>query len=167
MESISALEIETENVASAQKIIQKHQLEAEVIMHEHMEVIGVDAHIALHGGTQEELLKCLCFMSKGRPLAVLASGEVKINCKKVERVSGMKDIRMATRDELMTHFGCVPGGAGALTIPDSVALFADTKLFEKKIVVGSAGSPHAGLKIKPTEILKVRKVVVDDFAKEG
>src|SRR3989338_2497889 len=103
-------------------------------------ITSLETHLELYGGTPEQVLKCLCFVSKQGPLIVMASGEIRIDTKKLEKISHMKDIRMAKVDELEKYFDRKPGGVDALTIPAKIPLFADKKLFEKEIVVGSAGS---------------------------
>ena len=67
--------------------------------------------------------------------------------------------------DMEKYFGRKPGAVDALTIPSAIPLFADKKLFEKELVVGSAGSPYAGLKLNPKEILKIQKPIIEDLAK--
>lgn len=155
-----------ENVKKVEEIIKEKGLKAEVIRHPETQIRSLQSHLEKYGGTAEQVLKCLCFISKGRPLVVMASGEVRIDIGKLQKISHMKDVRMARKEELEEHFGRIPGAVDPLTIPEDIPTFADEKLFEKEYVVGSSGSPYAGLKIEPKEILKVKKIIVADLAKE-
>lgn len=160
-----SLPIGQENVERVEKLIEEFGLEAQIIRHPQTAITSLQSHLDLYGGTAEQVLKCLCMVSKSRPLVVMASGEITIDMKKLEKVSGLKDIRMARGEEMQTLFGRVPGGVDALTVSSEMPLFADRKLFEKEWVVGSSGSPNAGLKIAPKEILKVQKPIIADLAK--
>lgn len=161
---IDELPYGTENVKKVKHIIKENNLDAEIVPHPHQAVTSLQIHLDLYGGISDQVLKCLCLVSKGRPLVVMASGEVKIDMNKLSKVSHMKEIRMARKEELESLFGRIPGAVDPLTIPKDVPIFADKKLFEKEWVVGSSGSPYAGLKIKPKEILKVKKLIIDNFA---
>ncbi len=153
-----------ENVRRVEAIIRERQLSAQVILHPTTLIRNLESHLKLYGGTADQVLKCLCFMSRGKPLVVMASGEIRIDMKKLEKLSDIKDCRMATPQELEKEFGRIPGSIDPLTIPENIPVFADEKLFQKEWVVGSAGSPYAGLKIAPKEILKVRNVKIADLA---
>ena len=155
-----------ENVKKVEQIIKENNLDAEIVIHAHQAVTSLQIHLDLYGGTAEQVLKCLCLVSKGRPLIIMASGEVKIDMNKLSKISHMKEIRMANREELESLFGRIPGALDPLTIPKNIPIFADKKLFQKEWVVGSSGSPYAGLKIKSKEILKIKNPVIDDFAEE-
>jgi prolyl-tRNA editing enzyme YbaK/EbsC (Cys-tRNA(Pro) deacylase) len=95
----------------------------------------------------------------------MASGEIKIDMVKLSKISHLKEIRMASPGELRDLFDRLPGGVDPVTISAKVQIiFADKRLFEKSWVIGSAGSPYAGLKIAPSEITKCVNVQVADLA---
>jgi len=156
---------EEKNVEKVQQIITQYNLNAQIIRHPQHGITSLQSHLDLYNGTAENVLKCLCMISEGKPLVVMASGEIRIDTKKLSAISNMKDIRMARLEELQPLFGRNPGGIDALTIPKEMPLFADKRLFEKEFVVGSAGSPFAGLKLNPKEILKVQQPITADLAK--
>ncbi|MBU0757019.1 MAG: tyrosine--tRNA ligase [Nanoarchaeota archaeon] len=153
-----------DTIAEIETIIAEKELKAEIIRHPHRAVRNLQDHLELHKDKPDHVLKVLCMVSKGKPLAVIASGEVEIDTKKLCKIGKFKEVRMANKEELFSLFGREPGGVDVLTIPKEIPLFADKKLFEKNEVIGSAGSPYAGLKIDPKEILKIRKPVVGVFA---
>jgi len=153
-------------VEQTNNIIKENSLNAEVIKHPDHPITSLQSHLEFYGGSAENVLKCLCMVSKGKPLVVMASGEIKVDTKKLSKASGLKDIRMARFEELDSLFHRKPGTTGPFTIPEDIPIFADEKLFEKGWVVGSAGSSTAGLKIEPKDILKVVQPIVADLAKE-
>ncbi len=155
-----------ENIRRVEEMIREYKLDAEIVRCPEKAITSLQTHLETFGGTPEQVLKCLCLVSKRRPLIVIASGEIRIDMKKLGKVSHMKDIRMARKEELGDLFGRIPGGIDPLTIPKDMPLFADKKLFEKEWVLGSAGSPYAGLKISPKEILKIQNPIIEDLAQE-
>jgi len=156
---------ELKNIAEVEKKIKENGVKAAVIKHIETPVTSMKTHLKLFNCTPAEVLKCLCMVSGGKPLVVVASGDVRIDTKKLEKVSKLKNIRMASLDELKKLFGKNPGEVDAITIPAKIPVFVDEKLLEKKEVIGSAGSARAGLKIKPKDILKCVDAKVVDLAK--
>lgn len=155
-----------ENVRRVLGLIREKGLQAEIFVHPKTAVTKLQILLDLYEGTgADRALKCLCMVSKGRPLVVMASGEVKIDMTKLSKASHLKDIRMAGPGELRDLFGRPPGGVDPITISEKVQIiFADKKLFEKSWVIGSAGSPYAGMKIAPNEITKCVTLQVADLA---
>lgn len=141
-------------------------IDAKLLFHPNNPVTSLQSHLDLYGGSADNVMKCLCFVSKSKPLVVIASGEIKVDMKKLSDVSGMKDIRMAKFEELQNLFGRKPGGVDPLTISDNIPVFVDKSFFEKDFVVGSGGCPVVGLKLNPNEIKKFNRYVVADLSKD-
>ncbi|HLC58768.1 MAG TPA: YbaK/EbsC family protein [Candidatus Nanoarchaeia archaeon] len=154
-----------ENVRKVLDKIISNSIDAKLLAHPENPVTSLQSHLDLYGGNAENVMKCLCFVSNSKPLIVVASGEIKIDMKKLTSVSGMKDIRMANLDELKSLFGRNPGGVDPLTISENIPAYIDTKFLDKEFVVGSGGCSIVGLKLCPKEILKAREFVVVDLAK--
>jgi prolyl-tRNA editing enzyme YbaK/EbsC (Cys-tRNA(Pro) deacylase) len=152
-----------ERVRRTEEIIKEKNLDAEVIRHPETPVINLDIHLKLYKCTPDSVMKGLIFTSKGKFVAVIASGDVRINIKKLKTVSGLKKPRMANEEEL-AQFGLEKGAIGPTTVPKQIPTFIDKKLLEKEEVVGSAGSPTAGLRIKTGDILKVINAKVVDLS---
>ncbi len=155
-----------ENVRKVFDKISSCSIDAKLLAHPNNPITSLQSHLDLYGGSAENVMKCLCFVSNGKPIVVVASGEIRIGMKKLSSVSGMKDIRMANLDELKTLFGRNPGGVDPLTVSLDIPVYVDKKFLEKEFVVGSGGCPVVGLKLNPKEILKARDFVVVDLAKE-
>lgn len=148
------------------EFVKMNNMDAKLIAHPDHPITNLQSHLDLYSGSADNVLKCLCFVSRGRPLVVIASGEVRISMKKLQRTAHFKEVRMARRDELQDLFGRLPGGVDALTVPPDIPVFIDEKLLEKEWVVGSAGSPCVGLKLAPSEITKFSHGTVVDVAED-
>ncbi len=97
-------------------------------------------------------------------MIVITSSDVTFDMQKLKRASAVENVELAGEEELQKYFGGSCGNLNILKLPENVTLYADTKLFEKEWVVSSAGSPHAGLKINPREILKVQNIFITELA---
>jgi prolyl-tRNA editing enzyme YbaK/EbsC (Cys-tRNA(Pro) deacylase) len=168
-ENVNTLPEGKENVRRVLDVIKEKGLQAEIFTHPETAVTKLQTLLDLYGGTgADRALKCLCMVSKGTPLIVMASGEVRIDMAKLSKASHLKDIRMASPEELRSLFDRPPGGVDPIAISEKVKIIlADKKLFEKSWVIGSAGSPYAGLKIAPSEITKCVALQVADLAEES
>lgn len=155
---------ELANIARVEKKIKDSGIKAEIIKHLDTAVTSLNTHLRLFKCTPGEVLKCLCLVSEGKPLVVVASGDVRIDMKKLAKASGMKEPRLASKDELRTLFNRFPGAVDAITVPKKIPVFMDKKLLEKEEVIGSAGSARAGLRIKPEDVLKCVDAKVADLA---
>lgn len=154
-----------ENVAKVLALINEKKINAEIYYHPNTAVKNLDLHLSIYGGTPAEVLKCLCLVAKQGPLVVIASGEVKIDMKKLSQVSGYTQLSMAKKEELSRYFNRGLGEVDPLTIPSSIPIQIELKLLEKEWVVGSCGSPHVGLKISPKEIVQNVNGTIVDLAK--
>lgn len=153
-------------VKRTEERVVKEGIKAKIYRHPEFPITSLQSHLNLYGGTAGDVLKCLCFVSEEGPLIVMASGEVKIDLKKLSKESGKHHIQMASLEELKEHFGTTPGGIGPLSLPENIPVFIEHKLLEKTKVVGSAGSPCAGVEIEPSEILKIVNGKVCDLYRE-
>jgi len=152
-----------ERIRRTEEIIKENKIDAEVIRHPDVPIVSIDVHLKHYNCTPEQVMKGLVFTSKGKFAVVIASGEVKIDMKKLKQVSGLKKPRMANAEEL-AQFGLEKGAIGPTTVPKEIPAFIEKKLLEKEEVVGSAGSPTAGLRIKTEDILKVINAKVVDLS---
>jgi len=141
------------NVAKVMSVIKEKKIDAKIYFHPDVAVKSLELHLSVYGGSPMEVLKCLCLMGKQGPLVVVASGEVLLDNKRIAEVSGYNKISMAKINDLRKYFSRGPGEVDPLTIPSGIPVFIEEKLLEKEWVVGSCGSPHVGLGLRPIDIV--------------
>jgi prolyl-tRNA editing enzyme YbaK/EbsC (Cys-tRNA(Pro) deacylase) len=130
-------------------------LKAELI--EHPEIDGAKSEEAAKatGVPVDCVLKALLLVPEkegaGVPVVAVLLGNSKINFKK------LPSHRMAKLDELQKILGAGIGEVPPVFLPLPVLI--DKKVLEKAIVVGSAGSRFAGVRMVPSEMLKHNKPV--------
>ncbi len=160
------LEADEERVRRVEKTIAQQGLRAEIIWHRGRPVLSLQDAVSVLGINPRNVLKCLLLRDyKGKTVALIAPGDIRVDVKKVERLTGVKKPRFLTREELHDRFGTEPGGIDPLTFTQGVdVVLMEASLLQRQYVIGSAGSKYCGLKIIPQEILKVVSATVADLA---
>lgn len=153
-----------DGVRKVQDIIDREGLDAHVIWHRNKPVLSMEDAIAVHNILPKNVLKCLILKDrKGRVIAVMAPGDVRIDVKKLEQLTDYRKLTFVAGEEL-TKLGVEPGAVDPLTLPQRVSeVFVEESLMEKDFVIGSAGSKYCGLRITPAEILRVVEATVLDL----
>lgn len=153
-------------VRKVRELITSYGLDAEVIWHREKAVLSLEDALEVHCVSPGNVLKCLLMKDReGTVIGVMAPGDVRIDVKKLEKQAGARKLRFMSGEEMMERLCVEPGGVDPLTLPQRVEkVFIERSLLEKKALIGSAGSKHCGLKIKPSEILKIVNATVLDIA---
>jgi len=154
-----------DGVRKVQSIIDSEGLDAKVIWHKDKPVLSMEDAIAVHGIAPKNVLKCLVMKDrKSRIIAVMAPGDIRIDIKKLEELTGLKKLTFVAGEELIAKLGVEPGAVDPLTLPQRVSeVFAERSLMEKDFVIGSAGSKYCGLKIKPADIIRIVETTILDL----
>jgi prolyl-tRNA editing enzyme YbaK/EbsC (Cys-tRNA(Pro) deacylase) len=152
-------------VRKVQVIIDREGLDAQVIWHRDKPVLSMEDAIAVHGIPPKNVLKCLIMKDrKGRVIAVMAPGDIRIDVKKLEHLTDYRKLTFLAGEELTAKLSVEPGAVDPLTLPERVReVFVERSLMDKEFVIGSAGSKYCGLKIKPAEIIKVVEATILDL----
>jgi len=100
------------------------------------------------------VIKCLILVSrKGEPVAAIIGGDRRLDVKQLEAASGLKKLSMASAEVIKRLTGFMAGGVPPLAVAGKMPAFVDAALLEKPVVIGSAGSPRAGLKLVPSALV--------------
>lgn len=155
-----------ERVAKVKSLIEEHGLDAEIVWHRENPVLSLDDAMQVHGLSPDNVLKCLLMKGrKGKIIAVIAPGDVRINMGRLQNLANIKKLSFVSREELRERFSVEPGGLDPLTLPGIADMvFVEKSLIQKEWVMGSAGSRYCGLKVKPKELVEALGVPVVDIA---
>ncbi len=132
----------------------------------HSEVGGKrteDAATAL-GVSPEHVLKCLIFRGKEGDVAAIITGNRKVDVRKLEKVSGVKRLRLARPDEVEELMGYKVGGVPPFVFKGMMRAFVDVEVMSREFVIGAAGTEYAGVKFNP-KIFEELGYEVADIAK--
>lgn len=149
------------NVEIIRKFIEENHIKAMIIQHEKSGLTSKDAS-AVNCVNLSDIIKTLLFIGKNKNVIVICLGSNKISMKKLES-HGIKKPHIANEIELKKLLDSSPGGVPPIGLPENIEKLLDKRVMEKQIVIGSAGSEFAGLKIAPSDILKYSNAKVADI----
>ena len=145
-------------VENTKNLIKRHTLDAEVIEHkwwgkdsgEVSEKLGVPLENVIKG------LLCIC---SGNFVLAIMCGDDRLDLGKLSMALGKKFELARAKDIKAIGFemGGVPAiGSGLKTV-------VDKKVLEKGFIIGSAGSPYAGIRMKPLDLVRLNDALIADI----
>ncbi len=114
------------------------------------------------------IVKSLVFVVNGQPIVVLASGDKKIDTRKIAAIYdvGRKKVKIATAEQCIDHIGYAPGGVPPLGHRQPVPIFIDDTLARFDTVYAAAGSPHAIFPVAYDTLVQITDGQVKTLATE-
>jgi prolyl-tRNA editing enzyme YbaK/EbsC (Cys-tRNA(Pro) deacylase) len=132
-----------------QKVLSAYDASLKIIYHETPAATSEQA-AQLHGCDVGQIAKSICLMVNGEPLLIVASGDQRIDTKKVAQRLGVgrKKVKMATAEECVAVFGYAPGGVPPVghRTPD-LPIWLDATLQRYPHVYAAAGLPETTFKV--------------------
>lgn len=109
--------------------------------------------------------KAIVMYADGKPVMVAVAGNTRIDTKLFKQFAGVKDLRMATPEEVQkvttVSIGAVPPFGHIFGIP----LYMDAKIRENKRVIFNAGLHHKSIEMDQQDYEKVARPKVGTFSK--
>jgi len=152
-------------VSRVRELMKAHMIEGEVIVHRDRSGRTTEAVEELLGIPRTHILKVIVFKSGDEYVAAIITGDMLVDVKRLERLSGISDLRLAQREEVELLTGFSPGGIPPFLSEAQLVVFVDEEVMERGFVVGSAGSEYVGVRFSPSEFLKLA-YRIGRFAKE-
>ena len=147
-------EKEKKAVEKLMEILEREKISADIIWHEEFGRESKEAAVFVKV-TPDRILKTLTFIrDDGKPVLVVITGDRKVDEKKLANFLGSK-ARLAKASEVREVTGYEVGGVPPFGA-DIETVF-DLEVLKKDVVLAPAGSPFAGMKIKPEDMLKLKK----------
>ncbi len=142
-------------------LMRKFNIKGEIIHHKRSGRTTEDASKAL-GLPPEYILKSLLLVSrKGERLAVILTGEKRVNIKKLEKLTGLKKLRLARPDEVEAFTGFKIGGVPPFAFHGKCRVIVDRGVVEKEFIVGACGDEYHGVKLDPKIFEKLGYEIAD------
>jgi len=143
------------SVELTRKMMEKLGFKGEIILHKDSGRTSEDAAKAL-GVPISRIIKSLLFRSKdGKFVGAILLGTSKVDVRKLEKLSGLKKLRLAREEEILAFTGFKAGGVPPIAFKDKCQVFVDEKVFLMDWVIGAGGTEYSGLKFNPSELLKI------------
>ena len=148
-------------VKRTKKIIDKEKIEAEIKEHElwgkESEKVSEIFDIEL-----KNVIKSLLVFLDETPSLVVLQGDKLLDLKKLEKITRKKVAlaRVKNIKKLGFEFGGIP------CIGSELKMIVDRKVLDEETVIGSAGSPYVGIKIKSKDLVRLNSAEVFDICRE-
>src|SRR5215813_6268677 len=117
-----------------------------------------------------QIVKSLCFVVKDQAVLVLASGDQRIDDKKLAQLFsvGRRQVRTATPDECVAIFGYEPGGVPPVAHRTSgFPIYIDATLRRFDLLYAAGGAHNAIFPITFAQLAELAKGVVAELARES
>lgn len=106
------------------------------------------------------VLKVLVCFSIAGPLLAVITGDRKLNLEKLRAIAG-SDARLGRAREVEA-LGFEVGGVPA--VGSGLRMLVDCKVLRQHYVLGSAGSPYVGVRLRPEDIARINGARVADLS---
>lgn len=101
-----------------------------------------------------EIAKTVLFVVGGVPVAVVASGDVKIIGSKLKKATGLTGkVRLPTAEDVVLHTGYAPGGVCPFLLPPGLRIVVDSSLRRFRTVFPAAGNDHSAVPVTVDRLL--------------
>ena len=122
----------------------------------------VETAAAAVGCTVAEIAKTLLFMVGSKPVAVVTSGDMKVNSSLLKKHFHLSGKVVLPRDEQVRRItGFAPGGVSPFLLPPDLPLVLDVSLQRFATIYPAAGDDYSAVPISP---LQLQRLTTADFA---
>ena len=133
--------------------------------YEHEPVRTSEEAAKVRNTNPHEGAKALVFYAEGKPLMIVLPGDLKVDMKEFKHQFDVRDLRMATPDEVLTTTGIAIGAVPPFGHIFGLPLYVDRKLQDNERIVFNAGLHNKSIRLKESDWEKVAKPVIGNFSK--
>jgi len=140
----------------------EHDLQAEIVAPgAHMPT--VDAAASAVGVPPEQIFKSILFQSPaGRCVLVVASGNGRVDVRRVEGLTGIVNLKLAKPEVVFAKTGYPAGGTPPVGHREHIPVVVDTRVAAQPCGYAGGGRVELLVKIRPTDIIRLAKATVAD-----
>ena len=154
--------LDKEPVKRVEKFLKGFDQSLEVIVLENSARTAKDAAIAL-GCDVGAIVKSLLFKTGDNFTLCLVAGEKRCSLNKLKKIKNIKDISMASPEEVKTQTGYTIGGVSPVGHLNKLEIFIDKSLERFNELFAAAGHPNCVFKINYNDIQKITNGKVEDI----
>ena len=143
-----------EPVLRAEKSLKQFNPELKVIVLEQTARTANDAATAL-GCKVGAIVKSLLFKTGDSFVLCLVSGDKRCSLNKLKKITQIKDISMASPDDVKTQTGYTIGGVSPVGHLKKINIFVDNSLKRFDDIFAAAGHPNCVFKINFNNLIKI------------
>ena len=154
--------LDKEPVKRVEKFLKDFDQSLEVIVLENSARTAKDAAIAL-GCDVGAIVKSLLFKTGDNFTLCLVAGDKRCSLNKLKKIKNIKDISMASPEEVKTQTGYTIGGVSPVGHLNKLEIFIDKSLERFNELFAAAGHPNCVFKINFNDIQKITNGKVEDI----
>ena len=154
--------LDKEPVKRVEKFLKGFDQSLEVIVLENSARTAKDAAIAL-GCDVGAIVKSLLFKTGDNFNLCLVAGDKRCSLNKLKKIKNIKDISMASPEEVKTQTGYTIGGVSPVGHLNKLEIFIDKSLERFNELFAAAGHPNCVFKINFNDIQKITNGKVVDI----
>ena len=154
--------LDKEPVKRVEKFLKGFNQSLEVIVLENSARTAKDAATAL-GCDVGAIIKSLLFKTEDSFILCLVAGDKRCSLNKLKKIKNIKDVSMASPEEVKTQTGYTIGGVSPVGHLDRVEIFIDKSLKRFTNLFGAAGHPNCVFKIDFSSIQKITNGKIEDI----
>ena len=154
--------LDKEPVKRVEKFLKGFDQSLEVIVLENSARTAKDAAIAL-GCDVGAIVKSLLFKTGDNFSLCLVAGDKRCSLNKLKKIKNIKDISMASPEEVKTQTGYTIGGVSPVGHLSKLEIFIDKSLERFNELFAAAGHPNCVFKINFKDIQKITNGKVEDI----
>lgn len=109
------------------------------------------------------IVKSLLFMADDVPVLVLASGDRKVDTRRVAGVVGGRKVRLATPAQVLAWAGYAVGGVPPVAHRQELRVLMDRTLLNFPTVYAAAGAPNAIFPVTPDHLSSLAHAEIVDI----
>ena len=154
--------LDKEPVKRVEKFLKGFDQSLEVIVLENSARTAKDAAIAL-GCDVGAIVKSLLFKTDSNFTLCLVAGDKRCSLNKLKKIKNIKDISMASPEEVKNQTGYTIGGVSPVGHLNKLEIFIDKSLERFNELFAAAGHPNCIFKINFKNIQKITNGKVEDI----
>ena len=148
--------LEKEPVKRAEKSIKEYNNEMSVIILDSSAKTAIEAASSL-GCEVGAIVKSLLFKTENTFTLFLVSGDKKASLNKIKKILNIKDVSMASADDVKNVTGFTIGGVSPIGHLNETNILIDSSLERFNYLFAAAGHPNCVFKISFKDLNKITK----------
>ena len=154
--------LDKETVKKVQKFLKDFNQSLKVIVLENSARTAQDAATAL-GCDVGAIVKSLLFKTDDSFILCLVAGDKRCSLNKLKKIKNIRDISMASPEEVKTQTGYTIGGVSPVVHINKIEIYIDKSLERFNNLFAAAGHPHCVFKIDFVNIQKITNGKIEDI----
>ena len=132
--------------------------------YDHKSVFTSEEAADVRGTSLHQGAKALIMMGDGIPLMFVLPADLKVNTKHIKQTLKIKDLRMATKEEVKRTTGVEVGAVPPFGNLFGISLYVDEALRDNKIIAFNAGSHTQSISMKESDFEKIVRPTIGNFS---